>query len=124
MLDWMLANYVKNCQFLSKTVTEATWKQWQFLVAQSQFGISVWKAMLGGLQPMKPASEQKGKGAEPGTAGAPDSLERVATERMKSGFAPPREVYDVRNRDKIDWLSVPDWARAPDPEMFEGGHEG
>jgi hypothetical protein len=57
-------------------------------------------------------------------ASQPDRLEQVATERLKSGFAPPREIYDAQNRDRIDWSRVPRWASAPDPEMFEGGHEG
>jgi hypothetical protein len=123
MLDWMLTNYWKNCRFLSEKVADVTWKQWQLLVAQSQLGFKVWNAMLGGASPMTPSSEPQGKVVEP-PAAAPDNLAKVALERLKSGFAPPREIYDVRNRDKIDWLSVPDWARAPDPEMFEGGHEG
>jgi hypothetical protein len=124
MLDWVLTSCLRNYQFLSEAVTDVTWNQWQLLAAQSQLGIRVWNAMLGGWPPMSPANDPQSKVVKPGMAGAPDSLEKVATERLKSGFAPPREIYDVRNRDKIDWLSVPDWARAPDPEMFEGGHEG
>jgi hypothetical protein len=51
-------------------------------------------------------------------------LKTLAMQRMQSGFAPPREIYDAQNRGQIDWSSVPDWARPIDPEMFEGGHEG
>jgi hypothetical protein len=44
---------------------------------------------------------------------------------MRQGLAPPREVYEVQNRGRIDWTTAPDWARPADPELFEGcGHEG
>jgi hypothetical protein len=50
---------------------------------------------------------------------------RRATERMRKGLAPPREVYQAPYRNLVDWSRFPDWARPSDPEMFEGsGHEG
>jgi hypothetical protein len=55
----------------------------------------------------------------------PEDLIKVAKERLSKGLAPPREIYDVQNRDRIDWGNVPDWARSIDPELFEGcAHEG
>jgi hypothetical protein len=108
MWDWMLASYV----------ADATQEQWKFIAAQSRFGLDLWTAMLGNSQPVpflsSPAEKEK----------SPASLEKVAAERLKEGFAPPREIYDIRNRGRIDWSGVPDWAKPVDPEIFEGGHEG
>ncbi len=54
-----------------------------------------------------------------------DSLMRRVHERVSRGLAPPREIYQVQNRGKVDWSKVPEWARPIDPDMFEGcGHEG
>ena len=60
------------------------------------------------------------------TTAAPcaSSPEERARQRTQQGLAPPREIYDVRNRGRIDWSNVPDWAKAVDPELFEGAHEG
>jgi hypothetical protein len=124
MIDWMLANCLRNYQFLSEAVTDVTRAQWKFLVAQSRFGMTLWNAMLGPSPQVVPSTAQPDKGVEAGVASAPGSLERVATDRLKRGFAPPREIYDVQNRGRIDWSGVPDWARPVDPELFEGGHEG
>jgi hypothetical protein len=53
------------------------------------------------------------------------TLEAKALERLRNGLAPPREIYDVQNRGRIDWARVPDWAKPADPESFEGcAHEG
>jgi hypothetical protein len=124
MFDWMLTDYLRNCQFLSEAVTDVTRNQWRVLAAQSQFGITVWHAMLGVSPPGGPSGRQKGEVVEPGSASTAGSLERIAIERLKSGLAPPREIYDVKNRGRIDWSLVPDWAKPVDPEQFEGGHEG
>jgi hypothetical protein len=51
-------------------------------------------------------------------------LEDQARDRTLQGLPPPRAVYDVQNRNRIDWAQLPDWARPSDPEMFEGAHEG
>ena len=61
------------------------------------------------------------------TAAAPaaSSLEERARERTRRGLAPPREIYDVRHRDRVDWSTLPEWARPSDPDLFEGcAHEG
>ena len=61
------------------------------------------------------------------TAAAPaaSGLEERARARTRRGLAPPRELYDVRNRDRVDWSTLPEWARPSDPELFEGcTHEG
>jgi hypothetical protein len=120
MIDWMMSNYQRNYQFLSKAVTNMTGNQWRLLATQSQFGIDLWNAMLGVFPPVGSSGEPQGEVVASGSA----SLESRATERLKRGFAPPREIYDVQNRGRIDWSSLPDWARPVDPEVFEGGHEG
>ena len=54
-----------------------------------------------------------------------DSPEERARERTRQGLAPPREIYDIRNRNRVDWSTLPEWAMPPDPELFEGcAHEG
>lgn len=135
MIDWMMTSYFKNCQVWSDTVTDLTRQQWKFLTAQSHFGISLWNALLS-LPLAAPARSQEGESAKPAEpsetvreAGgrepvAEADLEKMATERLRRGLAPPREIYDVQNRGRIDWSMVPDWARPVDPEVFEGGHEG
>jgi hypothetical protein len=118
MIGQMLTAWLRNYQFLAATVKDLTWNQWRLLVAQSECGSALWKALLGASGPASPSSGEQAKVVESG------GLEKVAIERLKSGFAPPREIYDAQNRDRIDWSSVPGWARAPDPEIFEGAHEG
>jgi hypothetical protein len=56
---------------------------------------------------------------------AASSLEMRARKRTQQGLAPPREIYDIGNRDLVDWSTLPEWARPSDPDMFEGCvHEG
>jgi hypothetical protein len=73
----------------------------------------------------------EGKEAGPEPAGrkaaspAASSLEERVRQRTQQGLAPPREIYDVRNRARVDWSTLPEWAIAPDPDVFEGCvHEG
>jgi hypothetical protein len=72
-----------------------------------------------------------GKEAGPGQADrtaaaqAARSLEARARQRTRQGLAPPREIYDVRNRDRVDWSTLPEWARPSDSDLFEDcAHEG
>lgn len=69
---------------------------------------------------MDAVKEQPSQRAGPGS----ETLEQLTARRLQAGLAPPREIYDVRNRGRIDWSHVPIWAIAPDPEIFEGAHEG
>ena len=58
-------------------------------------------------------------------AQAASSLEERGRQRTRQGLAPPRELYDIRNRDRVDWSTLPEWARPSDPDLFEGcAHEG
>ena len=55
----------------------------------------------------------------------PEELAEVAKVRMRQGFAPPAEVYQVPYRSHINWCDFPVWARPLDPEAFDGCcHEG
>ena len=52
-------------------------------------------------------------------------LADLAVARVKKGFAPPAEIYRVKNRNQIDWSLLSEWARPVDPEIFDGCcHEG
>jgi hypothetical protein len=52
-------------------------------------------------------------------------LVRQAFERLRRGLPPPREIYQVQHRNRVDWLQFPEWARPSDPEMFKDCvHEG
>ncbi|HZY86963.1 MAG TPA: hypothetical protein VFE78_19165 [Gemmataceae bacterium] len=65
-----------------------------------------------------------GEAARPAAEGM-DALVRRALERVGEGLPPPREIYDVKYRERIDWLRFPAWARPSDPEVFTGCcHEG
>jgi hypothetical protein len=56
---------------------------------------------------------------------AASTLEERARQRTRQGLTPPREIYDIRNRNSVDWSAFPDWARPLDPDLFEGcSHEG
>ncbi len=119
MWDWMLAGYLRNYQVLSEKVAAATQEQWKFFSDQSRFGFALWNAMLGSFRSEATSSSPPKEQNPPGK-----SLEEVTAERLKEGLAPPREIYDIRNRGRIDWSRVPEWAKPVDPELFESGHEG
>ena len=64
-------------------------------------------------------------GVAAGPAAGLDALVGYSLERVRKGLPPPRELYDVKHRERIDWLRFPAWARPSDPEAFVGcGHEG
>ena len=66
--------------------------------------------------------EQADHTAAAQVAGSP---EERARQRTRQGLAPPREIYDIRNRNRVDWSTLPEWARPSDPDLFEGCvHEG
>jgi hypothetical protein len=63
------------------------------------------------------AAEAAGVGVE--------ELMQLALERTSKGLSPPKQIYEVPYRNRIDWSRFPEWARPSDPEMFEGScHEG
>jgi hypothetical protein len=86
--------------------------------------IEKWGELISALGGVPDVSNQ-GKESEAAPAGDLETLKRLAAERIRQGFAPPREIYQVQYRRAIDWTTFPEWARPSDPEMFEGScHEG
>jgi hypothetical protein len=58
-------------------------------------------------------------------APAGESLMDLAHRRVMSGLAPPREIYRIENRGRVDWSQFPSWAQPLDPQIFDGAcHEG
>jgi hypothetical protein len=98
--------------------------RWQWLLLDAQFRAGLKLVAVMSSEPVPPP------GREPETAArraATDlkEIERQAAERASKGLPPPREIYEVQNRNRIDWSRFPEWARPVDPEVFEGcGHEG
>jgi hypothetical protein len=92
-------------------------KQCEWLRMQQQLGLRMWTAMTPLTASVPSAPTRCSEDAA--------TLEAKALERLGKGLAPPREVYDVRNRGRIDWTHFPEWAQPADPELFEGcAHEG
>jgi hypothetical protein len=104
MFDFMFTNPLSRCQSAC-------------VFALYRCGFEIMDSLLAGANPPEAASRVE-------TETPRETLPEVAMKRLKSGYAPPREIYDVRNRGQINWSCVPDWARPVDPELFEIGHEG
>jgi hypothetical protein len=99
-----------------RAMADAVCNQWELANAQYRWGMRVLHALGGGPSQIVSA---------PAKPGETPSLEALAQERMQQGLPPPREIYEVQNRSRIDWTAAPDWARPADPELFEGcAHEG
>jgi hypothetical protein len=114
MLPVFVPDPAKCYRWWSRTAIQLAWGQWRLFDAQYRAGLRMVDTVLDAFGGPRPRT---------GPPGA--DLERRAAERMAQGLAPPREIYDVRNRGRIDWTQVPDWARPSDPELFDGaGHEG
>jgi hypothetical protein len=100
----------------AQAVDDAVRRHLAWVDAQYRVGVGVLTALRGKSAKRMAASAQ---------SDTPQTLEERAIARMHRGLPPPREVYDVQNRARVDWTSAPDWARPVDPELFEGcGHEG
>jgi hypothetical protein len=121
MFPLMFSNYLRRYQSFSREVAHLMWK---CSVNQIHFGINLMDSLaVGSKAEIVPSDAKEKAGAE--MDNQPDNLGKLAMARMKSGYAPPREIYDVRNRGKIDWSTVPEWAKPVDPDVFEGcSHEG
>jgi len=118
------------CEGWSQAMTDALRYQWWLYDLQYRAGLKL-------LNTLVPAHERPDTAATPaegsGTTGeSPPAcldelrdLERRAWECVRRGVALPREVYDIRNRRRIDWSAFPEWARPVDPDVFAGSaHEG
>jgi len=144
MSDFIFDDYLSRYQSMSRRAGDVMWNQWLWLFAPYRLGIQIIDDILvgsnephsAGARPHPTAPDgPSSKTATPETsakaaAGAekegqqPETLRDLALKRMHGGYAPPREIYDVRNRGQINWLDVPEWARPVDPDLFEVGHEG
>jgi len=100
-----------------------TW-QLNLLEAQYRVGFNVVEASLAILGGSKGAAAER---LAPAQRPKDDfqKLEALAFERVQMGLAPPKEIYSVPYRNRVDWAKFPSWARPIDPEIFEGAaHEG
>jgi hypothetical protein len=105
--------YLDLCSTCCQAFADLVRTQWTCLDAQWQLGIRALESLRGSAG-TRPAASQTGDASE---------LEARAEERTRRGLAPPPDVYQVQNRNRIDWSRFPEWARPSDPELFEG-HEG
>ena len=98
--------------------------QWKLVASQYQTGLRLTEVVL--RLPVNQEANSEGRTqAMPEQIKECRKLEGRAAERVKQGFAPPKEIYETPYRDRIDWSRFPEWARPSDPEVFEGcGHEG
>jgi hypothetical protein len=117
MFDVFLTDAVRRYQSWAADLAGVVWKgQWDLFEAQFRAGVGLFDTVTGVAGTTAPAA------AAPSS---PEALEKCAVERARQGLAPPREIYDVANRNRVDWDKLPGWARPADPEMFEGcSHEG
>ena len=116
MIDEVIANFQCVNRYWSRVTTGLLRGQWALVDAGFRTADRLLEA---GAEPPFPT------GAAGPAAEGVDTLVRRALERVGKGLPPPRELYDVKYRDQIDWLRFPAWARPSDPEAFTGcGHEG
>jgi hypothetical protein len=98
--------------------------QMNLLETQCQVGFDVVEASLGFFSGTKGTAEERSNPDRPPEVDF-QKLEALAIENVQKGFAPPKEIYSVPYRNRMDWSRFPPWARPIDPEVFEGsGHEG
>jgi hypothetical protein len=115
MTEQALTNLHRLSDNWVRTMSSMIWGQWVML----DTGLQTAQAMLEAT-----TGAPRAQGAPTRTAPVEDLLQR-ATDRMALGLAPPREIYQLPYRARIDWSRFPEWARPIDPELFEGtGHEG
>jgi hypothetical protein len=121
MIHLIFSDYLSKQQSLSRRMADF---MWNCSIRQFNMGVNLMESFFGRSREQDVPAAIKQKAAAVPSA-EQENLEVVAMNRMKSGHAPPPEVYDIRNRGKIDWSKAPDWARPADPEAFEGcAHEG
>jgi hypothetical protein len=98
--------------------------QWKLLAGQYDINLTLLAAVLQAPTSTPAHPVAQAQATSPRAAGL-RRLERYAAERARQGLAPPKEIYQMPYRNRIDWSQFPEWARPSDPELFEGcGHEG
>jgi hypothetical protein len=98
---------------------------WQLDLLESQYraGFDVFEASLSIFGNTNVAARMSAAEQQPKSDF--QKLEALAVEQVRKGLAPPREIYSLPYRNRINWAKFPDWVRPVDPEVFEGaGHEG
>jgi hypothetical protein len=125
----MINPSIGNCsdvyRWWSQAVTHLALSPWRLLDAQCQAGIKMFDVLMTGCLARESRPLLQGPIPMPPVPTDFEKLEHTAAERAREGRAPPREVYEVKNRGRIDWSRFPNWARPSDPELFEGcAHEG
>ena len=107
MFDEMIAGFRSVNRSMSQATTGLLRAQWACVEASFRTADSLLGPVEGPVQ------------------GELDALVRCSLDRVGMGKPPPRELYDVKYREQVDWLLFPEWARPSDPEAFAGcGHEG
>jgi hypothetical protein len=119
MIEDVIANIRCLNRSLSRVTTGLLRGQWVWVDA----GFRTADGLLGAAaEPPADAGVATRPAGGPAELGA---LVRRALDRVGMGKPPPRELYDVKYREQVDWLLFPEWARPSDPEAFTGcGHEG
>jgi hypothetical protein len=98
--------------------------EWKLFESQYQVGLRIMEVALRIPSGAGTIPDEQGGSALPTTDQFP-RLESLAFERTRVGLAPPREIYELPYRDRVDWSQFPEWARPVDPELFQDcGHEG
>jgi hypothetical protein len=120
MIDEVIANIRCVNRSLSRVTTGLLRGQWAWVDTGFRTADQL---LTAAPEPPAPAGVAAVPAAEgPGELGA---LVGRALDRARKGLPPPRELYDVKYRERIDWLRFPAWARPSDPEVYTGcGHEG
>ena len=120
MIEDVIANIRCLNRSLSRVTTGLLRGQWVWVDA----GFRTADGLLGAAaEPLAPVGITATPAAE--APGQLDDLVGRALDRVGEGMPPPRELYDVKYREQVDWLLFPEWARPSDPEAFTGcGHEG
>src|SRR5262245_3562541 len=95
-------------QSLSRGLARVATYQWRLLDAQFQAGLELVAALSPGAGSVEERVPQS-----PAHRPAEDlkDLERRAVEMVNKGLPPPKEIYEVHNRSRIDWSKFPEWAR-------------
>jgi hypothetical protein len=121
----IFADCWKLYQGWSRTLTSMACGPWTLLASQCDAGVGVLDTLLAALRGERAGLARADQPVLPEAPAGVEALEQAAVERVRQGLPPPREVYAVPNRDRINWARFPDWARPSDPELFEGSaHEG
>src|SRR5215831_17548448 len=95
----VFTSWLSSYERLSRVLTGMVSKQYEWLRAPQQLGMKMWCAM------MPKTIRREATTAQPSESKG--TLEATALERLQKGLAPPREIYDVQNRGRIDWTRVP-----------------